>query len=430
MADQRALRGKILVMTQFFPPETGAASVRTAAVVRELGCRGYDVTVVAAFPSFPSGVIEGSYRGRSLVEESFDGVRIIRLWTYASPRLSKFDRILNWLTFGASLAIYLFVNRQRPDFIYVSVPPLSLMPLAVLAKRLYGAPLIADVRDVLPDRALHLEMWKRNGLLTRFVGFVASRFYAWTDLIATLNETCRDEIIARCDKPDKVIVFPNGFDPITPTSVSPYQRSAGEFVASYAGNIGMTSGVDVILDAAEHLKQMPRFRLLIIGGGNERAKLESRIKKDGLTNVTMLGPRTAEDAASAQLESDLCIVPLRKGVPDTIPKKLYDALALGRPVVVCANGEAARFIDESGGGVCINPEDGLSLAGAIRRLAEEPKNLELYGRKGREFVAARYSRAQLVQAFVEEIIRTTSRNDSFANTGSGMHLSESRGERW
>jgi len=404
-------------MTQFYQPETGAASVRTAAVVRELVGRGYDATVVTAFPSFPTGVIEAPFRGRLYASEELEHVTVLRLWTYASPRLSRVDRMLNWLSFAASLLIYLLSRRRTFDLVYTSVGPITLMPLAMLAKHLYSAPLVADVRDVLPDRALHLKLWREDGPTTKLVGFLSSRFYAAADLIATVNSICREEIMTRCNEPGKIVVFPNGFDPVVPAATSPFQRLNGEFIASYVGNICQTSGVEVILDAARHLKDSPQFRFVIIGGGNESAKLEAQIKREELKNVAMLGVKKLEDAAAAQLASDVCIIPLRRDVSDTIPKKLYDALSLGRPVVVCANGAAKRFTTESGGGICVEPENGLELAQTIRLLAGDPRALENYARNGREFVSTRYNRTRLVREFADTLVGLNHRSDPSAGTG-------------
>lgn len=378
--------------------------MRTAAVVAELAARDYQVTVATALPSFPTGVVDKPFRGRLFVRQQLQNIRVLRLWTYASSRLSKLDRILNWLTFALSLMVYLFIQRQRFDLIYATVGPISLMPLAVLAKRLHRAPLVADVRDVLPDRAIHLRLWRENGPTTRIVGFIAKWFYGSADLISTVNSICREEIMSRYDEPQKIIIFPNGFDAVVPAAAPPFQRHDEEFVATYAGNIGQTSGVDVILDAAQQLRTTPRFRFVIIGGGNESAMLEARIKKESIDNVVMLGVRSPEDTAAAQLASDLCIIPLRRDVIDTIPKKLYDALGLGRPVIVCANGLAKRFINEAGGGICIEPQDGAELARTIQRLADDPQTLRRYARSGQAFVLGGYNRARQVQEFANNLV--------------------------
>lgn len=402
-------RQKALILTQFYPPETGAASMRVAAVVNELAARGYDVTVVAALPSFPSGEVDRNYRGRLLVGEQAGNVRLVRLWTYASPRLSRFDRLLNWATFAFSLTLYLFIQRQRFDLIYTSIGPITLIPPALIAKRLHKARLIADVRDVLPDRALHLKLWREHGPTTKIVTFIVTQFYAAADIIATVNRTCRDEILARCKLSKQVIIFPNGFDPIVPAQAPPFRRRDGEFISSYVGNICQTSGVDVILKAAKHLRNNPRFRFVIVGGGNETAQLEAIIRKDSLDNVVMLGVRPPDEAAAAILASDVCIIPLRSDVVDTIPKKLYDALGLGKPVIVCANGLARQFITEAGGGVCVDPQDGLTLSDAIVRFADDPNALAQFGSNGKAFVAGRFDRRHLVKEFADCIAGTNGR---------------------
>ncbi len=404
MSRQFNSRLRILFITQFFPPETGAASLRTASVVDRMASDGHEVTVLTTLPSFPTGSIYAEYRGRFHVSETRGNVSVERVWTYASPKLRRFDRLLNWIAFAICAVSYMAVHRMKADILYVSFPPVATVLPAVIGRALYGAKLIVDIRDVLPDRATQLGVLKATGVPAKILGRLVDGLYRRATLIATLNETCRQAIIKRAVPADKVIIFPNGFDPVTPSSTSAYQRQNGEFVAAYVGNIGMTSGVDVLLDAAKHLRGDGRFRFVVVGGGNEKARLQARIEAEKLDNVTMLGARSYAEATAVQLDSDVCIIPLRRGVIDTIPKKLYDAMSLSKPVIVCATGEAERFVSASRAGLVVEPENGKELANAVRSLSMDPQALRRYGENARTYVTGKFERAKLVDDFVQHIL--------------------------
>jgi glycosyltransferase involved in cell wall biosynthesis len=382
----------IVVVTQFYPPEACAAGNRVAAIAHALLADGNAVSVVTGKPSFPDGIIPEPYRGREAADESGSSVRVKRVATYASPKLRTIDRLLNWLSVALGITAELLTMRSPVDIVLVSMPPVTLFLPALAVSLFRRAVLIVDVRDVYPDIAVKMGIWKRGSLITRLVGWAVDVLYRRARLIFTVTDSCRAEILARGVPPAKVITARNGFDAaVSPESVS-FARDDREFVVAYAGNFGIATGIDVVLDAARALRDRSNFRFRLIGGGAETSRMQQRIAAERLDNVTLLGAQPRGVAAALLEQSDVCVVPLKRGVVDSLPTKMFDALALGTPVVVCADGEARAFVEASGGGCAVPPEDGDGLAAALVRLEADRSLLARYGSRGSAYVWANYDR--------------------------------------
>jgi len=387
---------RIVIVTQFYPPETTAGSNRVCAIAHALAQAGEVVAVVTGQPSFPDGVIPEKYTGRAARDECDGPIRIQRVWTYASPRLRTIDRLLNWMSVSVGATLHLLARREPVDVVLVSTPPITLALPALVAAARHHARLVLDVRDVYPEIAVKLGIWKPHSVLARLVGTVSEWLYRRSSLIFAVTESATAEIVAHGVSPDKLVIAPNGFDRTHETSRPAQGRPNGKFVVAYAGNMGVATGLDVVLDAAQLLEPNDNFQFVLVGGGAQCNILARRIERERLRNVTLLGAQPRDVATAIVRDADVCLVPLKRGVDDSLPSKLFDALAHGTPVIVCADGEAKAFIERSGGGIAVPPEDGTALAEAIRELAADTARREALGRSGMAYVHANYDRAKVV----------------------------------
>ncbi|TAM62519.1 glycosyltransferase WbuB [bacterium] len=393
----------VLMLTQFFPPELCAASNRNAAVAQQFLRSGHDVHVVTGFPNFPSGVIPKHYRGKTISRERAGEARVTRLWTFASPRRSAALRLLNWASLAGSASAYLSDPRIRADVVYVSSPPITLALPALLATALRGARLVVDIRDSYPEAAIRMGIWDAASPVARCVGSTAGMLYRRAVCVVAVTSGVRDEIVARGCDPRKVLLAPNGYDCVEPSTSPPYLRRADEFLAVFVGNFGLAAGIDVILDAAALVPADARIRIVLVGDGWEFSRVSDRVKSEGLTNVELLGARERTDALAALAAADISLVPLRAGLEDSLPTKLFDALAVGCPALVSASGEAARFVEESGGGWSVRPEDPRALAEALLAVAGAPEERARRGAAGRRYVEERYARSRSAAAIVSRV---------------------------
>ena len=387
---------RILIISQFYRPEPCAASNRVAALAERFALEGHRVTVLTGFPSFPSGVIGDYYRGRPYLVEADGPIRVMRVWTYASPRQGSRSRLLNWLSVACGATLAVCDPRRHYDLIVVSSPPITLALPALVARIVHRAPLVSDIRDVFPDIAVAMGEWKRDGALARCVGLVADLLYRASRLVVSVTQSARREIIARGVSPEKVLFAPNGFDAVTLEPESSYRRDPNEIVVTYVGNMGLATGLDVVVDAASRLLDDRRFTFLFIGGGADAERIRDRIQREGLRNVKMLGVLPRAQAMTTLRDSHMCVVPLREKIKDSLPTKLFDALSVGCPVVVSADGEARRVVEESGSGIAVPPGDAAALAEAIRTLGNDAELRRAYGTRGRAYVFEHYDRAKVM----------------------------------
>lgn len=393
---------RILVLAHYYPPEMGGAAARLHGLSRWLAAYGHEVTVITCFPNYPTGRIDAAYRGKLRVREEMDGVQLLRTWVYASPVRSSARRLANYFSFVASATLAGWLARGPWDVVLGSSPPLFVGIAAWLIARVRRIPFVFDIRDIWPDVAVDAGEFAPDAPVTRLGRWLARFLYRRADRIVPVTELKRKRIAAQGVLADKLAVVTNGVDLDRVPDDAPDRRKeldlSGRFVVLYAGLIGIAQGVEIAVEAAHRLTDDSRVHFLIVGEGVRRAAIEQEVSERGLTNVTML-PRQPREAMPALLATaDVCLVPLSAaGIVDAVPSKLLEAWAHRRPVILAAQGESAKIVQEAGGGLVVAPGDGAALAEAVRRLADGPETSGAMAEAGRAYVEARYDRRDLAR---------------------------------
>jgi putative colanic acid biosynthesis glycosyltransferase WcaI len=355
----------VALITQFFPPEPCAAANRTEAFAKALVRGGHNVTVVTAFPSFPQGRLAPGDRGCMRRDERYEGADLIRLLTGRFGRMPG-ARLAHWLVSATALTAYVLLTRKKFDVVIVSIPPITLALPALAAKLRHRAKLVLDVRDVFPDVAVAMGEWRANSFWARATERIARMLYRDASLIATVTPTGLAQISARGVSSDRLMLAPNGACDVP--DVVPEARN-GKFLALYTGNLGLATDVDVLADAARLLAEAPEIALQIVGGGAQSQRLQERIEREQIANLRVHEPVPRADAMRLLAGAGAALIPLRAGIRDSIPTKIFDALSVGCPVIVAADGEAAATALASGAGIAVAPGDAAALASAIRQVA-------------------------------------------------------------
>lgn len=400
---------RLVYVSQYYPPEPAAAANRAKAFVDGLVARGHEVTVVCEQPNHPEGIFAAGYGRRPLVSERLDGARVERLWVATSPVKTTRTRLAFYGTFALAAAARV-ATLARADVIVASSPPLP-GPAAVLEAALARrTPYVLDVRDIWPAAAEALGELS-NPRVVRLFEHVERRLYRRARRVTTTT-------LAFCRHIDRVagravsVHLPNGASDAM--IAEPYEPApaAGTFVIGYVGNLGIAQGLDVVLAAAQRLRGEP-FRLRLVGGGPRRAALEQEIRERDLDNVEISPPVAREEVSEVLRRCDALLVCLRDEplLDHFVPSKLFDAMAVGRPVLLAARGESAELVARTGCGLIVAPEDGAGLAAAARRLAADRAEATAMGLAGREAVGA-YARSRQV-----ELLERTLAEAATAGTG-------------
>ena len=395
----------ILFLSHYFPPEVNAPASRTYDHCREWVRRGHKVTVVTCVPNHPKGKIYPGYRNRLYQREEHDGIQVIRVLTYLTANQGILKRTLNYLFFMLmSVAASLFLPKCD---VVVSTSPQFFAGLAgYFVSRLKSAPWILEIRDLWPDSILAVEAISSRTIIRLLEG-LESFSYRKADAIVSVTDAFKPHIEARGGQ-DKVAVIKNGVD-LSLFSVSSHETAKaqelgleGKFVAAYVGTHGMAHGLDVVLDAAQKLIDQPGIAFLLVGEGAEKKRLKARRDALGLRNVVMLDQQPKDMMPRIWSISDVSLVLLRKNdlFTTVIPSKIFESMAMAKPIVLGVEGESRGIVDKARAGIGIEPENADELAAAISSLASDHALYRRMARNGPGFVGEHFDRKKLASRYL------------------------------
>ena len=290
---------RFLILTQYYPPEVGAPQVRLSAFARALMKRGHAVEVVTALPNYPEGRIFERYRRRPVMTEEIDGVRVRRVWLHAATG-SGIGRMLNYATFSAT-SLPGLASMPRPDVVFVESPPPTLAVTGWLMAKRWGVPMVLNVSDLWPDSALQLGLL-REGATARAMRRLEAWAYQHSTFLTAVTEGVRSALVEKAVPAEKVLFLPNGVDTEL-FAPQPFDAAlarelglADQTVVLTAGTMGYGAGLDVVLDAADRLRDQP-IAFILAGAGSERDRLRRSAHERGLTNVRFVDPLPPADVA-------------------------------------------------------------------------------------------------------------------------------------
>jgi glycosyltransferase involved in cell wall biosynthesis len=398
---------RILWLSQWFPPDLGALPARLTEMARVWIAEGHEVTVVAAFPHHPLGRIPDAYRGRWVVEEEYEGIRVIRCRLWALPNRRFWQRTVTQISFALTSVALALRRPPKPDLVLVSSPPFFQVGAAVLFARWHRTPFVFEVRDLWPETFAAMGAISR-GWLFRLLERAELALYRAADRIVVVTEAFREDLVRRGVPAGKIAVIVNGadLDFYAPRPADEELRArlggTGRFLVTYVGTHGLATGLEQLLDAAERQRGDPRFAFALVGEGARRDALIGEARRRGLSNVTFQPalPKSAMPAVYAS--SDACVVCLRPLAlfSKVIPSKLFEILAAGRPLVAALSGEAAA-IAGAAGAIVVPPGDGAAIAGAVARLLEDPDLRHRMSAAGRSYVEENFDRGKLARRYLE-----------------------------
>ena len=390
----------ILLLNQYYPPDTSATAKMAVQVAEKLAER-HQVTVVAGRPSYDP---DEFYPFAFLRRDIRDNVTVERVASTAYPRHQMRRRVSNYLSYLAlavprALAIH-------PDIVLAMTdPPVAGIAGAFIA-RMADRPFVYNIRDLYPDMAIGGDIVQPNRWVDRWEKMHRRALHQAARVIV-LGDDMRERIISKGVSPDRVVVVRDGasFPPSPPERndlVVQKIRCDFSFVALHAGNLGFYGAWDSLLKAA-HILRNENTGLVFVGDGANRAAMEVSAKP--LPNVRFLPFFPSEQVPHVMMAGDVHIVTVRRGLEGVVvPSKLYSILAAGRPVlaIAAAESDAARIVRESGCGISADPDDPAAIAAAIRELRNDQNRLIQMGIRAKE-TAAKYARVDELERFVEVI---------------------------
>ena len=355
----------ILFLSDNFPPEVNAPASRTHEHCRQWVAAGEQVTVITCAPNFPTGKVFDGYRNRLWQQETVDGIRVIRVWSYISANEGFVKRILDYTSYMASAFIASLAVR-RVDVVVGTSPQFFTAVAAWAVAALKRVPFIFELRDLWPESIKAVGAMKESAAI-RGLERLELFLYRRAARIVSVTHSFRATLMRRGIDGDKIDVVTNGVDVsrFTPRPRDPALEAALAFndcfVAGYIGTHGMAHGLETLLDAMERLRAHPegrQIRLLFLGDGAKKAELQTAAQRRQLDNVRFVGSVPKSEVARYWSLLDVSIIHLRKTELFTtvIPSKLFECMGMGIPVLHGVAGESADIVRREGVGIPFDPE--------------------------------------------------------------------------
>ena len=403
---------KFLILSQYYPPETGAPQNRLHSLVLNLVKNGCDVEVLTAMPNYPKMEIFEGYKGLSYLKEYLDGVKVHRSKIYVSKSKGVLKRLINYFSFVLS-SIRISNKLSKTDYIICESPPLFLGISALYLSRRLNAKLIFNVSDLWPESAEKLDIVNNNFFLN--LAYKLEKYLYKKSFLVT-GQT--QGIVANINKrfPNiPTLWLPNGIDKEVYDVAENKDwiieyAIEGKRIYVYAGIIGHAQGLDVIIKTKNWLvnnefELSKKVAFVIIGDGPDKQRLEA-LNEELKTNIIFI-PNTPKIEVLKMLKA--ChgyIVPLKKLdlFLGAIPSKIFDALALSKPILLGVNGEAkSLFIDQGQAGVYFEPENEISLAKAVIKLESNHIKASIYGDSGFVYANKNFDRKNIAKKLLKKI---------------------------
>lgn len=390
---------RILIHTDEYYPTAQACAYRMQVFADTFMAMGDEVIVVTSFANKANGTMD----------KRLHNERIIYSPAIRMKKKTTLMRMLNNVTFGIS-SIFSSIGIGKVDVVITTSPPPLVSISGLIIAKLKGAKLIYDVRDIWPDVALEMGSFSEKSFFCKVFKKITGFMYKHSDIVTTVSPGKVEKIkghvrslSGRKSGPahtDKVWLVGNGFDKSVTKSefdqniVDEYELDK-KFTCVYIGNIGLAQGLGVLLDVAAKTKHKD-IQFLCFGMGAEKEMLEQRVKDKGLTNVKFCGVVEHNKVFSILSKAKLSFIPLKNSkMKDSVPTKVYEALGIGCPVLLVAEGDSADIVDDAGLGRHVSPDETEKLVDVFDDMIDYYSDFDAHRDEAIRLMHDKYSRQKI-----------------------------------
>jgi len=331
----------ILIVSNYYPPEKGAAPNRIEQLALKLNQNNFKVSVVCPLANYPKGKIFPAYKNKFSVKEIRDGIPVSRLWIYPSNSKNFAKRILSILSFSVGLFLFLLF-KKIPKKVIVQSPPLLLSFISVLALAIRRRKIILNVSDLWPMAATELSVLKVDSFSHKMLLFLEKFIYRKATLV--LGQS--NEIIAHVQSiyPKKPCHLYRNFPDHKHEFIENPLSENHKVKLFYAGLLGVAQGV---LEVCEKMNlENLNIEFHIFGDGAEKSAIETYIKHPE-KNIVFHGMLERSELISRLASFDIALVPLKTRIYGSVPSKIFEYTALGIPVLYFGGGEGETIVNEN-----------------------------------------------------------------------------------
>ena len=380
----------ILFLTDNFPPESNAPATRTFEHARRWVSKGQKVTIITSAPNFPEGKVFDGYKNRWIAKQNMEGIEVWRVKTFMSANEGFLKRSIDFASFMmSSLFFGLFV--RKVDIVIGTSPQFFTVISAWILSKLRRVPFVFELRDIWPASITAVGAMN-CGWIIKILEKLEMFLYYQADLIISVTQSFKSELQSRGVPSEKIKVVLNGVSLSKYTPLPEKDRELSEkyklqdkFVVGYVGTHGLAHALDKTLEAAEILAHFNDIRLVFVGGGAERLRLENLVKTRGLENVVMIPSQSKDNMQKVWSICDVSLVSL-KNVPlfsKVIPSKIFESMAMKLPIIIAVpEGESTEIVRIENSGLIVPPESPARLAEAILKMKTNDSLRRMLGANG------------------------------------------------
>lgn len=395
----------VLLIHQAFVSPDDAGGTRHYELARRFVDGGQQFSIVASDLSY----LSGKKCAADARVQDFDGVKVQRAWTYSALHRSFVWRVVSFLSFMVS-SVWTAMKVKNVDLVIGTSPPIFQAVSAWVISVVKWRPFLLEIRDLWPEFAVDMGVLK-NPVLIWLARRLERFLYARANHMLVNSPAYRDYLINLGIPAAKISFIANGVDPDmfqvdqVKSGLREEFQLQDKFLVTYAGAMGMANNLEVVLEAATLLNDVPQVHFLMVGDGKDRVKLQDLAQQMNVKNVTFTGSRPKSQMPSVLAESDVCLAVLRD-IPmfrTTYPNKVFDYMAAARPVVLAIDGVIRQVIEAANGGIPVPPGNPQAMADAVRDLYSNRPQSQRMGQMAREYVIKFFDRNQQALQFGELI---------------------------
>lgn len=402
---------RILFLTENFPPELNAAATRVYERAIYWVRAGHAVTVVTCFPNFPQGRLYPGWRQRPYRIDFIDGIRVVRLPTYIARNEGFARRTVDFVSFMVAATIASPWLGQA-DVVVATSPQFFTAVAGWAISVLKRRPFVFELGDLWPASIRAVGAMRDSRVLDA-LEHVELFLYRRSAAVVALTKAFKSNLIARGIPAAKIAVVVNGVDlpryaprPKDPAVVARFDL-AGKLVIGYLGTHGLAHDLRNVIGAANLLSDVPSVRFLFVGDGAAKPTLVRVAADLALDNVVFVDPQPKAAMPEYWSACDVALVHLKDDpvFADVIPSKIFEAMAMGLPILLVApHGEATEIVSRENAGLVVPAGDPEALAAAVRTLRSDP---DLRAELAANSLAAapRYSRQHQADAMLSVLTK-------------------------
>jgi len=404
----------VVVLCPHFAPDTAPTGVVMTRIVEELVRLGHRVHVVTSLPWYRQHRVEDGWTGRPWRSEVTQWGSIVRVSPFAGNDKANIPRrAIGFVAFSVLIGLRgVFVGgaHRRAAAVIAMSPPLTLGLTGWLVAKVRRGPLVFNIQDVFPDAAVSTGKLSNRRLIA-LAEWLERVSYRRSEAVVVLSDDLRRNVAGKLPPKHagKAVVIPNFVDSeriVTGGTDTAYRREfapGAESVVMYAGNVGFSQSLDLVIEAA---RRMPEVVFVVNGEGSSRAEVQGQAA--GLANVVFVDYQPADRLAEVLASADVHVVPLRRGLGNvSVPSKTFSIMAAARPILasIDADSQVARMIGAARCGAVVAPDDADAFVAALASLLDETGERAAMGERGRRWVVEHASPAAVGEAYAALIER-------------------------